>query len=438
MKTKLFSRLFALAILLAVIFPPFHVQAKEVEFPEISIKLTIPEQTVVLTSHTPNTDENWKVAGITDPKSEKKTMNNMGVVAILYDKNSNSTVRLMEKYSGTTRKIFHLSLLSEKELDEFLESFTSDTDRNEKATIEKYSHPEIPFYRYTLKVEQEGDTYQEIIYGTIVNGCAVNFDTYAKNNKEPIDESFIKELVAGSHFTEFLDKAEVEKQERSFRIRVIIFLIVSAGLITAAVFYNRKKRRKLNEAKAAKADALSKFYTEQKKKEEQNIKDPVLFVNRTRYTEEVIKDYFYYNEIFHKLKTWIIVAVCFLLILVMLYQTKYSFISCSIAVILLFAFVYYQGIRIEKLIKQTMNVYHKNKNTEAVFTFYEDYFTLSGIQYLSKYPYLQITEIREYKDYIYLYNGPDKAFYMKKDGFDKDVNDFIKFIKETVKSKKTH
>lgn len=439
MKTKLFSRLFVLIALLLVIFPSAKVEAKQVQFPEINVDLTIPDQTIVITPDTPNSDESWKKAGIFDPKSEKKSMNTMGVLALFYDKDSNSTVRLMQKYSKTSKKIFDLSLLTEDEFNEFLDTFNSDADSSEnptqKTTIEKYSQPEIPFYRYSLEVEQDGDYFQEIIYGTIVNGYAVNFDIYAKNNTEPIDESFIRELVAGTHITEFLDKETVAKEERSLIIRIIVFLVMSAGIITAAVFYNKKKSRQLKALKEEKTNALSKFYMEQKKKEEQNIKDPVLFINRTNYTEEVVKDFCYYNELFNKLKTWITLAVCFLLVLVLLYQTKYGLMACGIAFILLFAFAYYQGIRIEKLIKQTMAMYNKNKSTDAVFTFYEDYFTLSGIQYISKYPYLQITAVKEYKNYIYLYSGSDKAFYMRKDGFDKNLDDFMKFIKEVVKSK---
>jgi hypothetical protein len=399
------------------------------------MELTVPDQTVILTKDTPDTDENWKKAGITEPKDEKKTMNDMGVLAVLYDPQTDTSVRLMQKNSSKTKTIFNLSLLSEEQLKEFLDTFVAETDENAKATIEKYPQPEIPFYRYGIELEQDGILFKEVIYGTVVNGIAVNFDIYSQDSKEPIDESFMKELVATAHFTKFLDKAEVAEQAKSFTIRFIIFLVIIIGLITAIVFSHRKRNRKLKAAKVDKTDALTKFYMDQKKKEEQNIKDSVIYVNHTKYTEEVVKDFCHYNELIKKLNVWISMALCFILILLFLYFSDFGLIGCGIALILLFVFVYYQGIRIEKLVSRTMKMYDKNKSTEAVFTFYEDYFTLSGIQYISKYPYMQVTEIKEYKDYIYLYNGADKAFYLKKDGFESGSGDFIAFIKEIVKNR---
>ncbi len=435
MKTKLLSRLFVLAVVILSVFPSIPVQAEEIQFPDINMELTVPDQTVILTKDTPDTDEKWKTAGIAEPKDEKKSMNEMGVLAVLFDPQTNTTVRLMQKNSSKTKTIFNLSLLSEEELNEFLDTFIADTEENAKATIEKYSHPEVPFYRYGIEVEADGTLFKEVIYGTVVNGYAVNFDIYSKDSKDPIDESFMKELVASAHFTEFLDKADLVKQERSFVIRFVIFLVITIGLITALVISHKKRNRKLKAAKTDKTDALTKFYIDQKKKEEQNVKDRVLYINRTKYTEVVVKDFCYYNELLKKINVWISMAICFILILVFLYYSNFGLIGCGIAIVLLFAFIYYQGIRIEKLVNRTMKMYDKNKSPEAVFTFYEDYFTLSGIQYISKYPYIQVTEIKEYKDYIYLYNGTDKAFYLKKDGFESGAGEFIAFIKELVKNR---
>lgn len=435
MKTKLFSRLFMLAAVILTVLPSFPVQAGEAEFPEIKANLNVSDNTVILTKDTPETNENWKTAGIADPKSELKSFKEMGVVALLYDPDTKSTVRLMQKYSSKTKDIFNLSLLSEEKKKEFLNSFLSDDDDTAKVTIDEYSHPEVPFYRYGIEMERDGTFYQELIYGTIVNGYALNFDIYSQNTREPIDESFVRKLVSATHFTEFLDKAEVEKQEQDAVTRIIIFFIIIVLLIAGTVYFNKNKRKKQKAAKINKTDALTKFYIEQKKKEEENIKESVLHVNHTKYTEEVIKDFHHYNEIFKRLNIWISMVVSFLIILIFLYYSSSGLIGCTIAIVLLFAFVYYQGIRIEKLIGRTVKLYDKNKSMEAIFTFYEDYFTLSGIQYISKYPYIQITEIREYKDYIYLYIGPDKAFYLKKDNFDTGTEDFMKFIKTAVKTK---
>jgi len=204
----------------------------------------------------------------------------------------------------------------------------------------------VPFYRYGIEVEADGSLFKEVIYGTVVNGYAVNFDIYSKDSKEPIDESFIKELVASAHFTEFLDKADLVEQERSFVIRFVIFMVITIGLITALVFSHKKRNRKLKAAKADKTDALTKFYMDQKKKEEQNVKDRILYVNRTKYTEEVVKNFCYYNELLKKINVWISMALCFILILIFLYYSDFGLIGCGVAIVLLFAFVYwYDRIR---------------------------------------------------------------------------------------------
>ena len=428
MKKKSFIRLLGMAVFLMAVLPFTKVQAKETQFPDLYVNLTTPEDTVIITNDTPNTDESWTIAGITDPKSEKKSFGEMGVKALLYDPSTKVTVRLMQKQSSKSKDIFNLSLLSEGELKEFLDGFVSNEDKNVKASIEKYSQTEMPFYHYTIEMEQEGVPFKETIYGTIVNGYAVNFDTYKKTNTESLDETFIKELVDGTHFTEFLDKAEVQKQIKQTYFVLAAFFLIIVALIVFAVIMNRNRAKKQKGLKTAKTDALTKFYLEQKQKEEQNIKETILHVNHTQYTDEVIKDFCYYNEIIKNMKLWVIMGILFLVILAMLSQTGSAFISCAIAIILLFVFVYYQGIRIEKLVARTKKLYDKDKGKEAVFTFYEDYFTLSGIQFISKYPYLQVTDIKEYKNYIYLYQG-DKAFYLKKDGFETSGDEFVKFIK---------
>ncbi len=430
MKNKIVNRLLITVVFILAVYPSFKVQAGVQNFPELYMELNVPEDTVILTKDTPDTDERWKKAGISDPKSEKDAFDNMGVTAILYDPDTKTTVRLLKKQSSETRRLFNLSQLPEEELTEFLDSLAASEDENAKISVQKYPVQEVIFFRYSIEITQDGKPITEIIYGTIVNGLTVSFDTYRENSTEPLDESFMKELVAGTRFTEFLDEAEVEKQERESLFQLAAGFIVLVAAIIILILINKNKSKKQKALKERKTEALTRFYMEQKQKEEQNIKDPVLFVNRTQYSEEVIKDFCYYNEILNKLKFWITMAVLFLAIFILLYNSSSAFLGCSIAVILLFVFIYYQGIRIEKLVGRMMKVYEKNKSMEALFTFYENYFTLSGIQYISKYPYTQITEIKEHKNYIYIYIGPDKAFYLKRDGFEQGADEFMKFINQ--------
>ena len=180
---------------------------------------------------------------------------------------------------------------------------------------------------------------------------------------------------------------------------------------------------------------LTGFFQEQKLKEEQHIKDPVLYTNRTEYSEEAIKQYCFYDAVFHHIKVWIMTAAVYILLLIMLYNSSQAIIGYIISTVVVFFLVYFQGLQIEKNAKKILKTYSNSKSKEAVIQFYEDYYTLSGIQSTSKNPYLQITEWREYKNYIYLYLGADRAVYLKKDGFDSDYEEVKTFIRNKIKIK---
>jgi hypothetical protein len=434
MKNKIVSALLIAIVFTLAVIPSSQVQAKVQDFSDVNIELTLPDDTIVLTKNTPDTDKGWVSAGIADIKSEKDNMSKMGVKAVFYDPKTKSLIRFLQKQSSQTSKIFNLSLLSEKEKTDFFNSLLATKDENTKTAIEEYPQKEAVFFRYSLEVNKDNSNMTELVYGTIVNGYTFSFDIYQSTKSAPIDETFMKTLVDGTHFTKFLDKAEVEKEVKNSIIRALVEFAVFIVLIIIWIIYRKRKNKKQKLLKDVKGAALSKFYAAKKEREEQNIKEEILFTNRTKYTEQIIKDFCYYNRFLKKIVTWVIMAVLSLVVLVLLSQSKVGFLGCIIAIILIFIFVYYQGVSVEKVVERTVKSYDKSKGMEAVYTFYEDYFTISGIQYISAFPYLQITEMKQYKDLIYIYLGPDKAFYLKKDGFDKGSEDFIKFMDTAIKA----
>lgn len=434
MKNKIVSALLIAIVFTLAVIPSSQVQAKVQDFSDVNIELTLPDDTIVLTKNTPDTDKGWVSAGIADIKSEKDNMSKMGVKAVFYDPKTKSLIRFLQKQSSQTSKIFNLSLLSEKEKTDFFNSLLATKDENTKTAIEEYPQKEAVFFRYSLEVNKDNSNMTELVYGTIVNGYTFSFDIYQSTKSAPIDETFMKTLVDGTHFTKFLDKAEVEKEVKNSIIRALVEFAVFIVLIIIWIIYRKRKNKKQKLLKDVKGAALSKFYAAKKEREEQNIKEEILFTNRTKYTEQIIKDFCYYNRFLKKIFTWVIMAVLSLVVLVLLSQSKVGFLGCIIAIILIFIFVYYQGVSVEKVVERTVKSYDKSKGMEAVYTFYEDYFTISGIQYISAFPYLQITEMKQYKDLIYIYLGPDKAFYLKKDGFDKGSEDFIKFMDTAIKA----
>jgi hypothetical protein len=436
MKLKLPRWLFILAAVLLTIQPSLQTFAKTEEFESMSLELSIPEDTIVLTKDTPDTDELWSKAGIIDPKTEKGTFDDMGVKAILYDPNTKTLVRLMQKTSKDSRDIYNLSLLSEEELNSFFDKLTKtdSEDTSTKTSIEKYAPSEaaMPFFRFTIELTQDNIPITEIIYGTIINGSMTAFDIYEENSTEPVDETFVKNLVSGTRFTKIMDKEEAKKLETQYLIRSVVMLAVFIAAIVVCIILLKKNSKKKLVLKKTKGEELTKFYAEQKRKEEQNIKDKVIFINRTLYDQDIIKSYFIYNEIYKKIKYWVLTAVI-LAGFIFLNFSGYSLVLCVIVVsLLLFILIYLNGIRIEKLVTQTIKSFDTKKGTHAIFTFYDNYLTLSGIQYISQYPYTQITELKEYKNYIFIYFGPDKAVYLSKEGFE-NTDEFMNFIKGKIK-----
>jgi hypothetical protein len=125
-----------------------------------------------------------------------------------------------------------------------------------------------------------------------------------------------------------------------------------------------------------------------------------------------------------------------LLLLIVSFYSTGSIYVCFIAVGVVAVFIYQYYSQTDKAITREIKAYKSNKSSEAVFTFYDDYYTLSGIQSSSKYPYIQVTEIKEYKEYVYIYLGSEKAHYLNKDGFEHGITEFNSFMKDRITSKK--
>lgn len=434
MNKNRFRYLFLLITILLVLYPASQVQAKVKSFSDLYMEITLPEDTIVVDKDTLNSDMIWEQIGILDPIAEKKSMKEMGVQAILYDPSTASSVRVLSKRNNNSEKVFHLSLLTEDELAAYLDTIFTASDNNTSHQIEKYEHPELPFYRLSLQLSSEGTDYSEVVYGTIANGYSISFDIFEKDNIGAIDESFIKKLVADTHFTQVLDKAKLEEQEHQAILTLIVMIGIVLVTFIVLFLFRSSVRKKQNRKKKEKAEMLSQFFIVQRQKEDQNIKDTSLFHNRTSYSEELIKTFYMYDRIWKRILFWIATAVILVMLIASFYRSGSIFI-CIMVVGLVAVFIYQFYSQTEKAIAREVKAYKSYKCSEALYTFYEDYYTLSGIQSTSKYPYIQVTEMKEYKDFIYIYLGSEKAHYLNKDGFENGLDAFKNFMKEHMTAK---
>lgn len=413
-------------LLMLLILPPWNVYASSVvNFSDLYMDVTINENIIVLTKDTPSDDERWLQIGIFNPDNEKETMDDLGVQAIFYDIQKKSTIRLLAKTSNQSNSVFHLGELEENELNEFYNGFVSDIDENTYSTMEEYSREQVPFFRYYIEMLQDDQKIREVIYGTIVNGSTISYDIYTEDSTEIIDESFLKELVASTTFTEFLNKQDIIKEQKDGIRQTVITMAVVVVIAFLWFFLQKKKTKKRELILKQKNEQLTAFYMKEKQNEQDGNKVAPLYTNRTSYTLNLIKTYCTYNELIKNKTQLIILAIILVSILLILNLTTIYYIAI---IFIGFLFFYLQNIRFEKLIKNLYRPYEKNG--DAIFHFYEDYFTLSGIQSISKYPYSQIEDIKLYQNYIYIYVALDRALYLTMDGFEENKDDFMQFINE--------
>ena len=432
MKKKLLLPFVILSLVILMNIPSAYAQAKLQDFSSIYLELNLPDDTVVLTKSTPDEDPAWYKAGITDPGKEKKEFKTMGVQAVLYDPGTDTTVRLLQKQSKDSRKIFNLSLLNENEFDDFLNNLFQATSEDVTFQIDKYTHPEVNFFRLSIHLIKDGVSHTEVIYGTIMNGYSITFDQYVGNTAPPVDETFIKQLVSGAHITEFLDKATVEKQERI--INIIFYSVVAAIVILLLVLLatHKSRKKKASEYQKKKGQAIEQVYLTIRKREEENFLGNILFTNHTKYSISVVKTFIYYDRLIKNIKNWILPIILYLLLMISMFLSDASLILYVAALVTFFVVVYFQGIQIDKAVKRQVNIYGDKINEDAVFTFYDEFFTLSGIQSITKIPYLQLVEVKEYKEYIYMYTDKNTSFSLNKNGFDQNKDEFLRFINDKI------
>lgn len=437
MKTMKKWKSFLLIAIILCLLPCTVVNADVTTFSSHNLEVTTPDGVICLTPDTPSYDPLWQEACITDVSDEKDDLDNMGGIAIFYDTASQTTVRLLCKTSTQSKNLFNFNLLTEEEKESFYSTLTEVNDETTTATIEEYPQSEVPFFRYLIQME-DTTSQQELIYGTIVNGSMFYFDIYSQQIKEPLDESLIQALVTGTHFTKQYTKEEYDELTRESIIRLVLYLVLAIVVIVVLVVFSKKRNKAKEAQKKQKAQAVYQYYSKKKEREAQGIKQELLYENHTTYTQDIIRQFCSFTTYTKKLYVWVILSVLYLLLLAstfLLTGLSLQFLIVTVAMIIILCL---QHFRVDKLCDSLWKPYQSSPTKVADFHFYEDNFTITGIQYYTEYPYLQITEVVEHKDYIYLYLGTEKAVYLAKDGFTSDSKEFVTFLRNYLKSTDTN
>ena len=407
-------------------------------FDDLYMTLEISDNLIVLTPDTPKNDSRWAEAGIIQVDSKLKEFKDMGVKAMFYEKQSSTSVTMMVKDSSKTREIVNLIGMTETELQEYFNTLIGKESETLESTVEKYMHKQTPFFKLRIQSKEGVSPVSEVIYGTIMNGKSYAFDIYKEGSYiQGEEEEIARALVDKVTFTKILEASEIARESeigiKDFAAPILFILIIAAIIL----IYN-KKNKKASQIKKKIAQDMQEYRLNRRKLEEAGKlqKEEVLFTNTTEYHDQALKTYCTYNHFFKRIWFWCYVIVLYLVILgYSLFFTTSVWITIIVTVAGV-AYGYYQGIVVEKMSEAMKKRYAGSRSKNAITKFYDDYFTVSGIQYISDFPYVQVTEVRKYKNYIYLYLGSELAYFVDMTAFsEKDQEGVMDLMKQRMGEK---
>lgn len=412
--------------------------AQTLTFDDLYMTLEVPEDYIVITPDTPKSDMRWKEAGITEVDTKLKEFSDMGVRAMFYHKKANTSVILMVKNSSTTRETVNLIQMNESELTEYFDGLIDKDSESYDSSVKKYEHQQTPFFNIRIQSKEGQSPVCEVMYGTVMNGRSISFDIYKEGRYiQEEEEQLARDLVDQVNFTKILDASELAEQTQiKFQdfLAPLFFLCVIVVLI---IIYNRKNK-KAAEVKKRIAKDMQDYRLNRKKLEEAGelVKEEVIYTNTTEYHEQAMKTYCLYNHFFKRIGFWCYVVVLYAFIMVYCLFFNTSVWVTILAAIAGVAYAYYQGIAIEKMVEAMKKRYADSRTKNAILKFYDDYFTVSGIQYISDFPYVQVTEVRKYKNYIYFYLGTELAYFVDVTTFtDEERKGFTELMKQRMGTK---
>ena len=179
--TRWTAALLALALVLSL---PFTAAAETFSTEDFSLE--IPEGMYTFTPSTPVDDPSWALAGVADAQGKLEEYRDMGGVVEMVSEDGETSILLTQSTTDDSESIFNLEDLTEEEQAEFLDGLAQ--TKTDEIQLEK-SYVEINgrlFYRIRFEGVYQEMGYNELLYGTIINGYSLNLDTYG--NLDPVSQ----------------------------------------------------------------------------------------------------------------------------------------------------------------------------------------------------------------------------------------------------------
>ena len=413
-------------------------------------QLDIPEDFYIFTSENSPADPTWAEAGIEDPskvlelfsKDERSVLDIVGgsspsesLYGIASFISPDTQILLARNKTQASLQYGNSKDMTQQDKQDILDKLSGDgetTDFEANQTVEWYDVGNVPFLKLSIDVVgNEGEKMHEITYMTMLNRDSVTFHVYtidkdiSEKSKEAL-ETVVNSFVV-TNYTDF-----TESQLDTWEIvKVVGLLVVLIGIIVGTIIFSRVRTKKDQNQKKLMADKLSEFH---RQNSGVDAKGKLCYANVTNCSDEAIHAFSIFQSYLKHLPSLIIGAVsCIVLVVVsILFSDEWFMILISAGVTIYFVFkTATASSNMEKVQKR---IYARGSSNMAKYAFYDNIFRVTGVQAMSTYPYFQITDIRTYKEYIYLYYGPENAYIVSRNGFANDVDPdaFVEFVKAKI------
>ncbi len=392
---------------------------REIAFKDYDFSITVGDGVLSMNSETNKHDPVWLESGVENSEEQLDVMKQMNVLTMLYDKNTESLVNVICKITEATVANFSYVGKNDEEIlasvDALLEGIDA-PDENGQSTGVTYErslvkHAQVPFFRIVIDIKSEEMLAKEVIYGTVVNGRLIEIDEFVEGG-DSVDETFLKSVVDNLKITKFITKEEYEDMITRNKIKIWI-VIGCVILMFAGLFIFAAVNRKRKEKKALRISENLRLFRERRANGEVDIKN-VIAMGRATYSVKAVDKYITYN-------TWIrnavveVILFAFLVLIVVLFISTDSFLYGILVAICGMVSIYFNYTGGEKNKANMIARYDARNNPVARFTFYDEFFTITGAGAMTEFTYDQVSSVRLFNEYYYIFFGPEQGVFVERD-----------------------
>ena len=392
------------------------------------LEITVPDTYVKLTQSLRDGDASWEKAHIDNPSQTKDEYKTLNLVAAYFDPDSNSTINFISK-SSSAFNIFDISKYSDDEMIEFAKTIVPQ-DTTLSSEVGVYKHPQMNMFKIECTFTGDNED-KELIYGTIINGTLIQFSTDTKHiGSMTLNAELLEKFVSNVHMTRIMTYEEYQENQKKGLLTIGAFFGAGILLMLILLFISKyRQKQKKKRVKAVSEDLLA--FRKKKQAGEVNISEPVFEVE-TVYDKKLLETYTTYNSWLRNIKRDLVLAAIYLLIVgYAVYLGSKVVLILGVAAAVVIIYLRYSGA--EKYLDNLIKRYDlkKKKSLTATFKFYDEFFTLSGIDSISEYIYRQIFRVCNYQGYMLLYISEENALVIDIEKVPEDKRiDFVRFIME--------